>query len=325
MQPVVPIEVQPPVPSILTTARNRTADQFGTRAAPDVEVAEGSPEPLQYSWRTGISWTQSTCQPSTNWPNCPSQDDITAGKEAADGEMGPVDVAPFWIYTPVECDWQLDRSELVDVANRLLDAHTANGVGRALWLGDGLPDVATQPTLRRSAQNITPAHGAAMDLDDAVALCLAHYEVGTGGNGGAVVHLPSIVITAATGAVPGGSVIARLVGTHYEGPLGSWISPGPGYPFGRSTTGADGFGPLHDPDVDGWYLGNDEDEVWVYVTGPVEYAVGPLQPISPQRIGGELRQNRDEIWSERQAIVRFDPCSTYACLANSPVAYVEPS
>jgi hypothetical protein len=264
-----------------------------------------------------VSWTPSTCHPSGSWPNCPSQSD--AAEKNLPEEWGPVTTAPFWVYTPVACDWSLDRAGLAAGADALTVAHTAYATGQALWLGVGLPDDPSQPTLRRAAIDVTPAAGP-HDLDDAVATLLAEYEVATGGNGGAVLHVPGLAMTAMLGAIPGGSVVARLEGTHYIGPLGSLVSPGPGYPFGTSLEGADGFGPLIDAGPPEVYAGTDEDQVWVYVTGPVEWAAGPLQPISDP-VGAELRRNRQEVWSERQAIVRFDPCATFACLANSPVGF----
>lgn len=312
-QPVGPIEVKAPVPSILTSARDRTQDDFGV-SAPVTEgltsPGDGAVTPMKASWRNGLSWTQASCVPSKAWPWCPAPGQM---KDEPDGLGGVIDVSPFMVYTPLMCEWVTDEESINSQASALTDVHTAWAVARALWFGEGLPDVPEQPSLRRSAVDVSV--GGAADLDDALAQLLGAYEVATGGNGGAVLHVPSIFFTGALGGVPGGSLVAKAEGNLYRGPLGSVLSPGPGYPWGVSVQGADGFGPIisEGPPV---YAGSAVDEAWVYVTGPVEYAVGPIERLVP---GGNQRINTHEVYAERPAIVRFDPCTAFAALANMTV------
>lgn len=318
-QPIGPIEVQAPTPSILTTARDRSRDDFGVSAPvpAGVNLPDGSLPPSTASWRSGIAWTPATCQPSSSWEDCPAPGTVT---DEAAATNGPVKSWPFWIYTPLTCEWTTDPAEVDRQVAALTEAHTAYRMGRAIWMGDGLQVTVEQPTLRRSATDVTPA-GGAVDLDDAVALLLGAYEENTGGNGGAVLHIPSIEMTAALGGLPGGGRIATLEGNFYRGPLGALVSPGPGYPWGASTEGADGFGPIvaNGDGIDPDYAGTEEDELWVYVTGPVEYALGEIIVTSTPP-GDISRQNVHETWANRQAIFRFDPCAVWACKALSSVS-----
>lgn len=312
-QPVGPIEVKAPIPSILTSARDRTQDDFGTSAPVTGDLTspgDGALTPMKASWRNGLSWTPASCATTKPWLWCPENGDE---KDEAEGLTGVVDVAPFVIYTPLDCEWVTKPESINQAAMALTEAHTAWGIARALWLGEGLPDEPTQPTLRRSATDVSVG-GVAADLDDAVALLLGAYETATGGNGGATLHIPSIFFTGALGGVPGGSLIARLEGNLYRGPLGSVMSPGPGYPWGASAQGADGYGPLIAPGPPEVYAGNPADEAWIYVSGPVEYAVGPVEAFTPTD-GTNLRRNTHEVIAERPAIVRFDPCSVFAARA----------
>lgn len=311
-QPIGPIAVQAPVPSILTTARDRSRDGFGESApvTPGLDDrGDGALPASSASWRNGISWTPLSCQPSGAWAQCPEADSV---KDEAVDTGGPVEVMPFWFYTPLSCEWALEPDELDTAARALNDTHAAYAVARALWFGEGLP--AANPTLRNTATDVSVGGGTA-DLDDAVALLLATYETATGGNGGAVLHIPGLALTGALGGVPGGSFIARPEGNVYRGPLGSLISPGPGYPYGASAAGADGFGPETAPDV---YAGTAGDELWVYITGPVEYALGESIELSPTP-GLVSRLNVHQVLAERQAIVRFDPCSVFAAKAHATV------
>lgn len=316
-QPVGPIPVQRPVPSILTTARDRTSDGFGTQVPLPEGVAEALPEgvnPGRQSWRSGIAWQQFVCQGSYPWPECPPDDQPP--REWSD-LSGPVSSRPFWVYTPLECEWAGAQSVLPDAARALQEAHTAFGLARALWMGEGLPDAVSQPTLRTAA---TDTATAADDLDVVVAQLLGRYEQATQGLGGAVLHIPSILMTGALGGLPGGGKVATLEGERYRGPLGSLVSPGPGYPWGASVQGPDGFGPqVGGTDEAPEFAGNAADEVWVYVTGPVEYAAGPVEVEVPATADA-LRQNTLMVMASRPLVFRFDPCPVFAALANNPYA-----
>lgn len=293
-QPIGRIPVVAPVPSILTSARPLSED---------------------VDWLSGVAWTPASCRVSSLWPRCPVADSTKVAPVA----FGPkVNTDMFMIYTPVDCDWATDET-VRDVAVELTDVHTAFGIGRALWLGEGLPDLDDQPSLRRSSTDVSV--GAAMDLDDACALLLSQYEQCTGGNGGAVLHIPSVLIPGALGGIAGGGRVAWPEGNIYRAALGAVVSPGPGYPHGASVAGTHGFGPkTGGANAATTYKGNGLSEAWVYVTGPVEYAVGPIVAVEP--VPGSFRMNRREVIAERPAIVRFDPCCVFGALVTNTAGAV---
>lgn len=317
-----PIPIVAPTPSILTTARSRTDNDFGVRAPlPDeVEPPEGALDPNKAPWRTGVSWVQVACAESAVLPQCPTGTDVEL-EDATPDSYGLVTSMPFWSYTPVECEWAVNSSEVDDAAAALTEARAAWHLSRAIWLGEGIGDSDLtgefpQPTLRNSAQ-VAPGGETARPIEDAFALLQASYTNATDGLGGQTFHVPDPIIVYALGGGDGGYV-CKPEGNYYRGPNGSVVSPGPGYPVGASSDGGDGFGPVLDPDVP-TYTGNDEDEVWVYITGPVEYAMSKIVPLPVDRV--YRRQNRHLAWAMRQLIFRFDPCAVFAALVESPVSF----
>lgn len=289
--------------------------------APQVSILTSARALPAVDWSTGIAWSASGCTPSALWPRCPDSDDL---KTLADGLGDLVATDPFLVYTGIECEYVLTQGgdRIQQAAEELTDVHTAWAVARALWLGEGLPTVADDnyglpPTLRRVATDISIG-GVDGPLDDVVAALLRAYEACTGGSGGAVLHIPSILITAALGGGDGGARVAVQEGNIYRGPLGSVISPGPGYPHDSSTQGANGYGPLVSAGPPEVYRGNGYDEAWVYVTGPIEYAVGPVTSVGTvEERHAPFRMNKYVEVAERQAIVRFDPCCVFAALATN--------
>jgi hypothetical protein len=273
------------------------------------------------NWSTGVSWTPA-CQPTYVNEFCSGGVERTAANVRATAHT-----VPFRIYTPLLCDrfaGEVNLADLEPAARALTETHTAKAIAEALWMGSGLlaSDTAL-PTLRNSAFDVGAV--ATTDLDDAVAQLLAHYELGTDGEGGALIHMPSHLSVYALGGGAGGARICWPEGNIYRGPLGSVVVPGPGYPIGQSATGAGGYGP---GPVGGPFLGNAADEAWLYVTGPVEYAVSPVIVVPEEeadRTVGPARTNLYELWGERQAIVRFDPCKVFATKVKSPVTLAEVS
>lgn len=56
------------------------------------------------------------------------------------------------------------------------------------------------------------------------------------------------------------------------------------------------------------------ESAWVYVTGPVEYAAGPVQTMADTTRGMEVRQNVANAIAAQLMIYRFDPCGVHAAL-----------
>jgi hypothetical protein len=232
---------------------------------------------------------------------------------------------PFVIYTPVECDYPVDGADLEALVADATEVHTPAAIADALWMGGDAYQLAdtTQPTLRRSASNVSPA--GIMDLDDGIASLLTHYQLCTGGNGGAVIHMPGTLLTGALGGGGGGARVCWPEGNVYRGPHGCTVVAGPGYPEGFTIDGPNGTGPKFASSPDR-YWGNEMGTAWVYVTGPIEYAVGDVR-VMPESESDRsaFRQNRYEVWGERDAIVRFDPCCVYAVEVYNPAPLPEVS
>lgn len=278
--PVSPIIAPSPSPSILSVA-GRLVD---------------------VDWREGVAWS-ALCQRGDVWPRC--QTDPTARKCEAE-ERALVQVDSFAIYAPLACDWQNDGETFASEAAAHLDSLTAYHVGNALWMGRGLPP--GHLSLRQVAVDVTVSPGVGVHPLTAISTLLANYER-CAQRGGAVLHVPSILIPFLMDA----QVVSRD-GPMLRGPLGSLVSPGPGYPQGATTPGPDGAGPWDGSQ----FLGNLADETWVYVSGPVEVGLGEVMVIPDAPPAELIRQNTREVWAERLAIVRLDPCCVFAALVEVP-------
>lgn len=57
-------------------------------------------------------------------------------------------------------------------------------------------------------------------------------------------------------------------------------------------------------------------EAWIYVTGPVEYSIAPMEELAPATLE-EWRRNFDVEIYERICIYRIDPCASYRIRVNS--------
>lgn len=322
-QPVDPIAPARPSPSLLTSARDRSGDQFGANPAPvpPNPAPEGALAPMRERWRSGITWNTVDCNPAHNWERCPS---AVTTKADPTGLNPPVQTESFWIYTTLEVDWHnmTEEAPLDQYVLDLNEAHTPFAVARALWMGEGLPDDALQPTLRRNAADITV--GDPMDLDDGIAVLLARYEAQTGGSGGAILHVPSqLAVSGLIGGAQGGARVAWPEGNLYRSVLGAVLCPGPGYPQGPSPQAAPtGFGPKVADGPPSTYKGTDSDEYWVYVTGPVEYALAQqrIVPAEERQQRAPMLMNKYQVWAERAGVVRFDPCAAFAVRCAGTIA-----
>lgn len=326
--PVEPIGVTRPSPSLLTSARDRTADGFGAGAPEPVAGVNDSELVSRHRWTDGMAWSQVSCLVSDSEADCTDYDPaIRTLNEAGTPLAG---TAAFNVYTPLSCDWvdPSDHERMRAAVRDLTAARQAWYMARALWLGEGLPATVfvngteqLTATLRNGAfGKDVSIGGAAADLDDVVAVLLSNYAQATGGLGGATLHVPQVLMPGAEGGIPNGGRVATKEGNLYRGPLGSVVSPGPGYPHGASVAGTGGYGPrtTDDDDFTPEYKGNALTEAWVYVSGPVEYALTEVRALPEEDLVGRFglgRANVYELWGEGRGIVRFDPCTVYAALA----------
>lgn len=333
--PVEPIGVTRPSPSLLTSARDRTGDGFGAGAPESVAGINDDELAVRHRWTDGIAWAQVSCLTSDLEADCTDYD--PAQRTTSNDGTPIAGTAAFTVYTPLSCDWvdPSDHERMRAAVRELTQARQAWAMAQALWMGEGLPLTVEvngvqqlTATLRNAAytKDVSVA-GAAADLDDVVAVLLSNYEQRTGGLGGATLHVPGAIFPGAEGGIPNGGRIATREGNLYRGPLGSIVSPGPGYPHGASVAGPNGYGPRTtvDSDFTAEYKGNALTEVWVYVSGPVEYALTDVRVLPEDELRSRFgigRSNVYELWGEGRGIVRFDPCTVYAALATNTAGAV---
>ena len=266
-------------------------------------------------WRSGLNWVPAI-QPSYTWPYCQGG----GTDKTPPNPRSRIQVQPFMIYTPMTCNLPVDPEEAAMLVSDLTESHTASALASNLWLGTGgTTDDTITPTLRRAAVDTSPTSGA-WPIDAGVATLLAHYEEATGGDGGAMIHVPAQLAPYVLGGGSGGARIAWPEGNIYRGPLNSTVVLGPGYPLGESPDNSPlGHGPLMSQGPPQTYRGNPPDMAWIYVTGPVEYATGPIQLLPEvERDRIPFRTNYYQVWAERAAIVRFDPPTCFATLVTNP-------
>lgn len=341
-QPIPEIAPEAPSPSLLTSARDRTA-QWGDL------------------WRSGIAWP-STCQRPLVFPRCAigvidTDGDISVGtieRETGDTPTVLSFSEPFELYQPLSCNWVTDShaDRLAGLSESLADAHTSFALARALWHGDGLGLDTDQVTLQNCALPTNPDTTTGIEsgvslfdsfretLTLAFALLMHAYAQATGGLGGAMIHLP---ITLLPWAVANNLIYRE--GALYRGPGGIIVVSDAGYPvngdFSLQSVGV-ALGGSGDPDVENLdaldyiklgpvsgtdsngtphYTGADSTFSYVYISGPVEYALGPITvlPEADAERRNFMRQNSYDVWGRRDAIFRFDCCSVFGIKVSDPV------
>lgn len=276
-----------------------------------LDVASGLPAGTD--WSSGVASRGVACAPGHPWPGiCPKDAVVTAKKVVAPVIAEPKFI-PFQIYVPYACAWVTPDEEggMQGDAAAQLESVTAWHVSRELWAGtanlmekSGAGGVVVNPTLMSEATDLTNVN--AVDSVFAIAALLSE-RAACSQAGGAVLHLPTILIPHLTN-----QGVVKMVNGKLVGPLDTPVSPGPGYP---------GPGPWG-PDGEAAYPGS----VWAYVSGPIEVEVGApkfLPDTDARR--WDQRRNRYELWAERAAIVRFDPCCVYAILVDVPNSAPEAS
>src|SRR6516165_4506977 len=133
------VPLRAPSPSLLTAARDRSADQFGAipgdtipqppartdEPIPIYDTDAGTLDPRVSAdpwsmrlprWRSGIQFNAVLSQPSFGWPRCPSPGQV---RHAPVQLTKPVHFHPFVIYTPLEADWVMDGEFIATAATDL--------------------------------------------------------------------------------------------------------------------------------------------------------------------------------------------------------------
>lgn len=306
-EPIDPIPAVAPSPSLTTSAR---------------------PLPAGVNWRSGITFRDNGSRTRGIWP-------YQAGTSHADKKTHEptapsiVEFRPVMLYVPLDCDyvtagqigtedsWLAEAAAELDTSSAYQLARTlAGGVATDEWANDPDCDAGINPTLSQPYPGQAFAAGApdASDNNAVVGTAGDHPIAQLGAlleaytqatmKGGATVHVEVTLLPRllAMGVV-------KLVGDVYVGPGGSVVVPH-SVLLGPATDAAGA------PDAPA--AGNS----WMYVTGPVQYALGEARSLPEeraQRFYAFGRQNRWSVIVERQAIVRFNPSVVFAAEADIPV------
>jgi hypothetical protein len=249
-------------------------------------VARTMPGPFE-EWRSGVSWYPNGCERIAGWADC---DDPERPDEKCDPTPQTAVVARPWImYLPDGgCD---DPSPGIDWNARAaisLAAYRAGAVSRELATGEHVP---SNLSLENTALALGPGP---VNIGEAFSLLL-QARVTAGFLGIHTIHLPMWLIPSADTAYLNSD-------TGQTAALGNVrVSPGPGYP-GRNPTSV---GVPANPATG---------QGWVYITGPVEFGLGPVS--TPMDRESQRHRTNKTYWlAEQPAIVRFDPCGVFAVLA----------
>lgn len=233
-------------------------------------------------WRTGLAARGVSLITADARALCASGDLATV-TAATDGEF-----EPFTVYVMHGCEGYVDEMAYRAEANAALADKTAWQVARELWTGTQ----SGNPSLQSSGVDL----GGTADISNVVAALIANMEAELSG-GQVFVHVPSIALPGLTNT----NMVTRS-GARLLTPQGHVVIPGPGYPSAPGDWG---------PDASAVAASG---EVWVFATGPVEYAEGPVT-VRDVGQGVAARMNLFEVHVTKPVIVRFDPSKVLAAKA----------
>lgn len=234
-------------------------------------------------WRSGISHLPNGASPAAGWPNCDVAPD--PDNKCAPNFQGRADFESWLFYVPDGCDVRPFYAEPWEArGEEALKAYTPWAVSRELATGESTGN----PSLQSTAVDIT-GPGAVNVVVAFSSLIRARVEAGYAGM--ATLHVPAWLMP----AVEDHYLLDNSGGILSGGMLR--VSPGPGYP---------GVSPDETANIT-----PGAGEGWIYVTGPVEYEVGPIT-VAPSEDQQQRLTNNVEVYAERAGIVRFDPYGVFA-------------
>jgi hypothetical protein len=200
--------------------------------------------------QSGITWEPTICGLPDVFPvGCPQPDDVFP-LDVPEGGLPQVEAPPFGVSSRVRCKpvgTTLER--LREIARTRLRLAEQTAVERAYWTGVGWPDDVAAPHLA-AGDEVTILSGTPLKA----ALAFGRLEEAIGGMSGAVgvIHAPRVAFPALKGLVAESRGVMRTE-------LGTRVVFGTGYP---------GTGPAGEPRTDA--------VTWLYATGPVQVARGPV-------------------------------------------------
>lgn len=254
-------------------------------------TAAARPFDQNVDWEAfGTAHTPENCGIPWVWQECTTTED---GEKPLNPGHDAVEFRPFLVeYNAQSCggipgDWD----QLADRAKRGLAVRVSNAIDRALSSAapDGQPN--QNPNLPDLAVDITPGTGPAGIIATIEGLLQDAFECGLTGE--AWIHLPAWTIP----LLLFNQLIVQVGNTYKLGPHTVIVDQGYANepPTGSPVAVAGQF--------------------WVYITGPFEYATGPVTMLDDTTKGVTIRENRANVIAAQLAIYRFDPCCVFAALS----------
>lgn len=252
-------------------------------------LSAARPLPADYDlWRQGVSFN-SACV-DTESPRLWYCTDPTPepDNKIADSVGAPIVFEPFMVYSERDCSTWMEPGELEHLARIGLDRTLSQGVALQLQTN---PAGNSSPSLNSVAIDITPATPA--DVSNTLSALISNAICDCG--------LTELVLHAPIRSLPF-FVERELV--EWDESRGVWHMGPHVFSFDCYSE----FGP------EGVETEEDGSEVWLYVTGPIEWSIGPADIVDrPESI--TVRTNEAVSLIEHLSILRFDTCCVYAARA----------
>ncbi len=264
-------------------------------------TAAARPLPEDADWQAyGISHTPENCGIAWPWQACTDPDEIEKPlNDAAD----PVEFRPFLIEFNSQACGMAEFTRLEARAKRGLAFRSSYVVAQMLTSGSVYGDPNDSPNLPNAAHNITPGGGPS-NLRNTVAGLLED-AMQCGVTGEAFIHAPAWTLPHWLNA----RLITQVGAVWKMGPHTVVLDQG----FANEPT--TGVADVADPDdaVQGDSAG--EGQAWIYLSGPVEFALSSIEAIGDTTRGVTPLENRANVIAVQQGIYRFDPCCVFAALS----------
>lgn len=253
-----------------------------------------------FSYDTGIDFG---CGVPCSWPYC--NDDTYELKHVA-SERSPAEFNPGFAYLPWLCDWkentegaELAREDMDNEALSRLMAGVGSQMAKTIWYGEtchGPTGNESFPSLSFPTAAVDLAETLTDSGDEDVGIFVlilglllqpSFFWECSGGMFPMMIHMNPALFQ-----IYRLLRLAEQVGDTYVGPNGAIIVADPGYSVFNPVTG--------------------ELQLSMYVSGPVEVAIGTPTVVRPD---DSLRRNKYEVLAEVPFIYRFDPCCVFGVTA----------
>lgn len=251
-------------------------------------LSAASSLPAGAQWRQGVTFSSACVDMSDpRLRYCVNPEDATDKPSDAVGE--PIVFEPFLVFSQRDCSTWMEPSELEELARIGLDRTLSQSVALQLQTNVLSADGQSSPSLNSEAV-VVPGDADIVNTISAL-LSAAVCECG----------LTEIVIHAPLRSLP--FFIERQL-VEWDESRGVWS-------MGPHTMSFDCYSEIGPGEVQ---TEEDGSEIWIYVTGPVEWAIGPADVVGrPDSI--IVRTNEALSLIEHLAIVRFDTCCVRAAKA----------